>query len=138
MPTYQQLVRHGRKKKIHRRTGRAPALEGCPQKSAVILRVFVVKPKKPNSANRRLARVRVSNGREVTVYIPGIGGPLGEHDQVLIRGGRRPDLPGVRHEIIRGSLRSAPIGGPKVDGVTVRRNQGRSHYSVQRPGQSEG
>jgi small subunit ribosomal protein S12 len=102
MPTINQLVRNGRKK-IKRKTN-SPALKGCPQKRGVCTRVYTTTPKKPNSALRKVARVRLTNGMEVTSYIPGEGHNLQEHSSVLIRGGRVKDLPGVRYHIIRGTL----------------------------------
>jgi small subunit ribosomal protein S12 len=122
MPTINQLIRKGRqsvKKKI-----RTPALRGCPQKRGVCIRVYTSTPKKPNSALRKVARVRLTNGIEVTSYIPGIGHNLQEHSVVLIRGGRVKDLPGIRYHIIRGTLDSA--------GVENRR-RGRSKYGAKRP-----
>src|SRR4051812_7139614 len=102
MPTIQQLIRSARKK-ISKRT-KSPALESCPQKRGVCTRVYTTTPKKPNSALRKVARVRLNNGVEVTAYIPGIGHNLQEHSVVLIRGGRVKDLPGVRYHIVRGTL----------------------------------
>jgi small subunit ribosomal protein S12 len=122
MPTINQLVRFGREK-VKTKT-KAPALEGCPQKRGVCIRVGTMTPKKPNSALRKIARVRLSNGMEVTAYIPGIGHNLQEHSVVLIRGGRVKDLPGIRYHIIRGTLDAA--------GVENRR-QGRSKYGAKRP-----
>lgn len=122
MPTINQLVRHGRKKMIKRTT--TPAMKGCPQKRGVCVRVYTTTPKKPNSALRKVARVRLTNGIEVTSYIPGIGHNLQEHSVVLIRGGRVKDLPGVRYHIIRGTLDTL--------GVNDRR-QGRSKYGAKRP-----
>ena len=122
MPTIQQLVRKGRKKQIKK--GTAPALKGCPQKRGVCVRVYTSTPKKPNSALRKVARVRLTNGMEVTTYIPGEGHNLQEHSVVLIRGGRVKDLPGVRYHIIRGVL--------DTQGVKDRR-QRRSKYGVKRP-----
>lgn len=122
MPTIAQLVREGRKK-VKRRT-KSPALMGCPQKRGVCTRVYTTTPKKPNSALRKVARVRLTNGMEVTAYIPGVGHNLQEHSIVLIRGGRVKDLPGVRYHIIRGALDAA--------GVNDRR-QGRSKYGTKRP-----
>jgi small subunit ribosomal protein S12 len=122
MPTINQLVRQGRKK-ITKRTN-TPALKGCPQKRGVCVRVYTTTPKKPNSALRKVARVRLTNGIEVTSYIPGIGHNLQEHSVVLIRGGRVKDLPGVRYHVIRGTLDTL--------GVTERR-QGRSKYGAKRP-----
>lgn len=122
MPTVNQLVRKGRqsvKKKV-----KTPALRGCPQKRGVCIRVYTSTPKKPNSALRKVARVRLTNGIEVTSYIPGIGHNLQEHSVVLVRGGRVKDLPGIRYHIIRGTLDSA--------GVEDRR-RGRSKYGAKRP-----
>lgn len=122
MPTINQLVRKGRSRV--RRKSAAPALKGCPQKRGVCTRVYATTPKKPNSALRKVARVRLTNGMEVTSYIPGEGHNLQEHNSVLIRGGRVKDLPGVRYHIIRGTLDST--------GVSDRR-QGRSKYGAKRP-----
>ena len=122
MPTINQLVKKGRlqvKKK-----NKTPALKGCPQRRGVCIRVYTSTPKKPNSALRKVARVRLTNGIEVTSYIPGIGHNLQEHSVVLIRGGRVKDLPGIRYHIIRGTLDSA--------GVEDRR-RGRSKYGAKRP-----
>src|SRR5574341_209400 len=122
MPTTNQLVRFGREKiKSHTKT---PALTVSPQKRGVCVRVYTTTPKKPNSALRKVARVRLTNGIEVTSYIPGVGHNLQEHSVVLIRGGRVKDLPGVRYHIIRGTLDSI--------GVQERR-QGRSKYGAKRP-----
>jgi small subunit ribosomal protein S12 len=122
MPTINQLVRK-RRKKITKRTN-TPALQSCPQKRGVCVRVYTTTPKKPNSALRKVARVRLTNGIEVTSYIPGIGHNLQEHSVVLIRGGRVKDLPGVRYHIVRGTLDAL--------GVADRR-QGRSKYGAKRP-----
>jgi len=122
MPTINQLVRN-RRKQITKRTN-TPALQSCPQKRGVCVRVYTTTPKKPNSALRKVARVRLTNGIEVTSYIPGIGHNLQEHSVVLIRGGRVKDLPGVRYHIIRGTLDTL--------GVNDRR-QGRSKYGAKRP-----
>ncbi len=122
MPTINQLVRYGRK--IVQKADKAPALRGNPQKRGVCTRVYTTTPKKPNSALRKVARVRLTNGYEVTSYIPGEGHNLQEHSIVLIRGGRVKDLPGVRYHIIRGTLDAA--------GVSDRR-QGRSKYGAKRP-----
>jgi small subunit ribosomal protein S12 len=122
MPTIGQLVREGREKQ--RRKNSAPALQGCPQKRGVCIRVYTTTPKKPNSALRKVARVRLTNGIEVTSYIPGVGHNLQEHSVVLIRGGRVKDLPGVRYHIIRGTLDSI--------GVQERR-QSRSKYGAKKP-----
>ena len=122
MPTINQLVRYGREKK--RKKSSAPALQGCPQKRGVCTRVYTVTPKKPNSALRKVARVRLTNGIEVTAYIPGIGHNLQEHSIVLVRGGRVKDLPGVRYHIIRGALDCAGVEG---------RRQSRSKYGTKKP-----
>ncbi len=122
MPTINQLVRRGRKKSVKKTN--TPALKGSPQKRGVCVRVYTSTPKKPNSALRKVARVRLTNGIEVTSYIPGIGHNLQEHSVVLIRGGRVKDLPGVRYHVIRGTLDTL--------GVTDRR-QGRSKYGAKRP-----
>src|SRR3970040_2659149 len=107
MPTIQQLVRHGRK--VRKAKTKSPALKGSPQRRGVCTRVYTMTPKKPNSALRKVARVRLTNGIEVTVYIPGVGHNLQEHSIVLIRGGRVKDLPGVRYHIIRGTLDAAGV-----------------------------
>ena len=122
MPTFSQLVRHGRKR-IKNKTA-TPALQSCPQKRGVCTRVYTSTPKKPNSALRKVARVRLTNGIEVTTYIPGVGHNLQEHSIVLIRGGRVKDLPGVRYHVIRGTLDAAGVGN---------RKQGRSKYGTKRP-----
>lgn len=122
MPTINQLVRHGRKKQKIRTT--VPALQQCPQKRGVCIRVYTTTPKKPNSALRKVARVRLTNGIEVTSYIPGEGHNLQEHSVVLIRGGRVKDLPGVRYHIVRGKLDTQGVNG---------RNQSRSKYGTKRP-----
>jgi small subunit ribosomal protein S12 len=122
MPTINQLVRKGRKKAAKK--DKAPALEQNPQKRGVCTRVYTTTPKKPNSALRKVARVRLTNGYEVTAYIPGEGHNLQEHSIVLIRGGRVKDLPGVRYHIIRGKLDAA--------GVTDRKRS-RSKYGAKRP-----
>jgi small subunit ribosomal protein S12 len=122
MPTISQLVRESREKQRPKNT--APALQSCPQKRGVCTRVYTSTPKKPNSALRKVARVRLTNGIEVTSYIPGVGHNLQEHSVVLIRGGRVKDLPGVRYHIVRGTLDSI--------GVQERR-QGRSKYGAKRP-----
>jgi small subunit ribosomal protein S12 len=122
MPTINQLVRIGRRKAAAK--DKAPALEGNPQKRGVCTRVYTTTPKKPNSALRKVARVRLTNGYEVTAYIPGEGHNLQEHSIVLIRGGRVKDLPGVRYHIIRGKLDAA--------GVTDRKKS-RSKYGAKRP-----
>ena len=122
MPTINQLVRKGRKKLAKKR--KAPALQACPQKRGVCVRVYTSTPKKPNSALRKVARVRLTNGIEVTSYIPGEGHNLQEHSVVLIRGGRVKDLPGVRYHIIRGTLDAVGVAG---------RNQRRSKYGAKKP-----
>jgi small subunit ribosomal protein S12 len=122
MPTINQLVRQGRKKQVKR--SNTPSLKGCPQKRGVCVRVYTTTPKKPNSALRKVARVRLTNGLEVTSYIPGIGHNLQEHSVVLIRGGRVKDLPGVRYHIIRGTLDTLGVAD---------RKQGRSKYGAKRP-----
>jgi small subunit ribosomal protein S12 len=122
MPTISQLVRDGRRG-IKRKTS-APALTGSPQKRGVCIRVYTTTPKKPNSALRKVARVRLTNGIEVTTYIPGIGHNLQEHSVVLIRGGRVKDLPGVRYHIIRGTLDSVGVQD---------RKQSRSKYGAKKP-----
>ena len=121
MPTLSQLVRKGRKK-IQEKNN-VPALQACPQKRGVCTRVYTTTPKKPNSALRKVARVRLTNGMEVTSYIPGIGHNLQEHSVVLLRGGRVKDLPGVRYHIIRGTL--------DAQGVAERK-QGRSKYGTKK------
>jgi len=122
MPTINQLIRKGREK-LKKRTA-APALQSCPQKRGVCVRVYTTTPKKPNSALRKVARVRLTNGIEVTTYIPGVGHNLQEHSIVMIRGGKVKDLPGVRYHIIRGTLDSM--------GVADRR-RGRSKYGAKKP-----
>ena len=122
MPTVNQLIRKGRKKQIKKTS--APALQRCPQKRGVCTRVMTFTPKKPNSALRKVARVRLTNGVEVTAYIPGIGHNLQEHSVVLIRGGRVKDLPGVRYHILRGTLDTLGVEN---------RKQSRSKYGVKRP-----
>ena len=122
MPTINQLVRN-RRKKISKRSA-TPALQNCPQKRGVCVRVYTTTPKKPNSALRKVARVRLTNGIEVTSYIPGIGHNLQEHSVVLIRGGRVKDLPGVRYHIVRGALDTLGVNN---------RQQGRSKYGAKRP-----
>ena len=111
MPTINQLVRKGRKKQLKK--NKVPALKGCPQKRGVCTRVYTTTPKKPNSALRKVARVRLSNGFEVTAYIPGEGHNLQEHSVVLIRGGRVKDLPGVRYHILRGNLDTQGVANRK-------------------------
>ena len=122
MPTINQLVRMGREK-MKTRTA-SPALQSCPQKRGVCVRVYTSTPKKPNSALRKVARVRLTNGVEVTTYIPGVGHNLQEHSIVLIRGGRVKDLPGVRYHVVRGTLDSVGVEG---------RKQSRSKYGQKRP-----
>jgi small subunit ribosomal protein S12 len=122
MPTFHQLVRRGRTQKRKRST--APDLMKSPQKRAVCLRVYTATPKKPNSALRKVARVRLTNGREVNAYIPGVGHALQEHSVVLVRGGRVKDLPGVRYHIVRGALDATGVAD---------RHKSRSKYGAKRP-----
>ena len=122
MPTIQQLVRKGRTKIQDK--SKAPALDACPQRRGVCVRVYTTTPKKPNSAMRKVARVRLTNGKEVNAYIPGEGHNLQEQSIVLIRGGRVKDLPGVRYHLVRGTLDAAGVNG---------RLQGRSKYGAKRP-----
>ena len=122
MPTFNQLVRKGRKTPADKTD--SPALQRCPQRRGVCTRVYTTTPKKPNSALRKVARVRLTNSIEVTTYIPGVGHNLQEHSIVLIRGGRVKDLPGVRYHVVRGALDTA--------GVTERK-QSRSKYGAKRP-----
>ena len=122
MPTINQLIRKGRQEQSKRT--KTPALKGAPQKRGVCTRVYTTTPKKPNSALRKVARVRLVNGMEVTAYIPGIGHNLQEHSIVLVRGGRVKDLPGVRYHIIRGTLDSEGVAN---------RNQSRSKYGAKKP-----
>ena len=122
MPTINQLVRNGRKS--FEKKSKSPLLENCPQKRGVCLSVKTTSPKKPNSALRKIARVRLSNGTEGTCYIPGIGHNLQEHSVVLVRGGRVKDLPGVRYHIVRGALDTAGV---------AKRAQSRSKYGAKRP-----
>ncbi len=122
MPTINQLVRKGRKKQT--RKSKSRVLEGCPFKRGVCLQVKTMTPKKPNSALRKIARVRLSNGKEITAYIPGEGHNLQEHSIVLIRGGRVKDLPGVRYHIVRGVLDTVGVDG---------RRRSRSKYGTKRP-----
>ncbi len=122
MPTIQQLIRYSRKK-IKNKTD-SPALRACPQRRGVCIRVYTTTPKKPNSAIRKVARVRLTSGFEITAYIPGIGHNLQEHSVVLVRGGRVKDLPGVRYKIIRGTLDTISVS---------ERSQSRSKYGVKKP-----
>lgn len=122
MPTIQQLIR-SKRKQIKTKT-KSPALQACPQRRGVCTRVYTTTPKKPNSATRKVARVRLTSGFEVTAYIPGIGHELQEHASVLIRGGRVKDLPGVRYHIIRGTLDSSAVRN---------RTRSRSKYGVKKP-----
>ena len=122
MPTINQMIKRGRTSLRSRKT--APALQNCPQKRGVCVRVFTTTPKKPNSALRKVARVRLTNGMEVTAYIPGIGHNLQEHSVVLIRGGRVKDLPGVRYHVVRGVLDTLGVQD---------RKQARSKYGTKRP-----
>ena len=121
MPTINQLVRHGREVEVIK--SKSPAMQNCPQRRGVCTRVYTTTPKKPNSALRKVARVRLTNGIEVTAYIPGVGHNLQEHSIVLVRGGRVKDLPGVRYKIIRGSLDTQGVRG---------RKQARSRYGAKR------
>jgi small subunit ribosomal protein S12 len=122
MPTIQQLIRHGRKPQKQR--SKSADLQAAPQRRGVCLRVFTQTPKKPNSALRKVARVRLTNGREVNAYIPGVGHNLQEHSVVLVRGGRVKDLPGVRYHIVRGTLDTTGVAD---------RHRGRSKYGAKRP-----
>ena len=122
MPTIQQLVRKGRQDKVEKTN--TPALKGSPQRRGVCTRVYTTTPKKPNSALRKVARVRLTSGVEVTAYIPGVGHNLQVHSIVLVRGGRVKDLPGVRYHIVRGTLDASGVNG---------RNQSRSKYGTKRP-----
>lgn len=122
MPTISQLVRKGREELTKKSS--SPALKECPQKRGVCTRVYTTTPKKPNSALRKVARVRLTHGTEVTAYIPGIGHNLQEHSVTLVRGGRVKDLPGVRYHIVRGALDAAGVAN---------RNQARSKYGAKRP-----
>ncbi|MDJ0786953.1 MAG: 30S ribosomal protein S12 [Myxococcota bacterium] len=122
MPTVQQLVRKGRVNK--RKTSKAADLQASPQRRGVCIRVYTQTPKKPNSALRKICRVRLTNGKEITAYIPGVGHTLQEHSVVLVRGGRVKDLPGVRYHIVRGTLDSTGVSD---------RKQGRSKYGAKRP-----
>jgi len=126
MPTIQQLVRKGRKTLTS--TSKSRALESCPQRRGVCVRVYTTTPKKPNSAMRKVARVRLTNGKEVNAYIPGEGHNLQEHSIVLVRGGRVKDLPGVRYHIVRGTLDTQGVGD---------RTQRRSKYGTKRPKQKK-
>nr|YP_010290493.1 ribosomal protein S12 [Centrolepis aristata]YP_010290537.1 ribosomal protein S12 [Centrolepis aristata]ULQ64482.1 ribosomal protein S12 [Centrolepis aristata]ULQ64483.1 ribosomal protein S12 [Centrolepis aristata] len=122
MPTTRQLIRKARQPKGN--VKKSPALKGCPQRRGICTRVYTINPKKPNSAQRKVARVRLTSRLEITAYIPGIGHNLQEHSVVLVRGGRVKDLPGVRYHIVRGTL----------DAVGVKnRQQGRSKYGVKKP-----
>jgi small subunit ribosomal protein S12 len=123
MPTIQQLVRKGRRSKRRKET--TPALKGAPQRRGVCTRVFTTTPKKPNSALRKVARVRLTTGIEVTAYIPGEGHNLQEHSIVLLRGGRVKDLPGVRYKVVRGTLDTSGVG---------QRRQSRSRYGAKKEG----
>lgn len=122
MPTKQQLVRKGRRSEVEK--SKSILLDSCPQKRGVCTSVTTTTPKKPNSAQRKIARVRLSNGKDTTCYIPGEGHNLQEHNVVLVRGGRVPDLPGVRYHIVRGALDTAAV---------QKRKQSRSKYGAKRP-----
>ncbi|MFH1038643.1 MAG: 30S ribosomal protein S12 [PVC group bacterium] len=128
MPTINQLVRRGRRCAVKKR--KAPALEKCPQRRGVCLMVKTATPKKPNSALRKIARVRLTNNMEITAYIPGVGHNLQEHSLVLVRGGRVKDLPGVRYHIVRGALDCMGVEGDKEGRPRAR---SRSLYGVKRP-----
>nr|YP_009338913.1 ribosomal protein S12 [Pelargonium endlicherianum]YP_009338981.1 ribosomal protein S12 [Pelargonium endlicherianum]API84916.1 ribosomal protein S12 [Pelargonium endlicherianum]API84977.1 ribosomal protein S12 [Pelargonium endlicherianum] len=122
MPTSNQLLRNSRQPV--RKTKKTPALRGCPQRRGRCSKVYIISPKKPNSANRKVARVRLTSGFEITAYIPGVGHNVQEHSVVLVRGGRVKDLPGVRYHIVRGTLDAAGVKD---------RKQGRSKYGVKKP-----
>jgi len=122
VPTISQLIKDGRKRA--KKKSKAPALQNCPQKRGVCVRVYTTTPKKPNSALRKVARIRLTNGIEVTGYIPGEGHTLQEHSVILVRGGRVKDLPGVRYHIVRGTLDSTGVAN---------RRQGRSKYGAKKP-----
>ncbi|SFE63071.1 30S ribosomal protein S12 [Thermoflexibacter ruber] len=122
MPTIQQLVRKGRENKSYK--SKSPALDSCPQRRGVCTKVYTTTPKKPNSAMRKVAKVRLTNSKEILAYIPGEGHNLQEHSIVLVRGGRVKDLPGVRYHIVRGALDTAGVNG---------RKQSRSLYGAKRP-----
>lgn len=131
LPTIRQLIRHGRQKRKNKT--KAPDLQGNPQKRGVVLQARVIKPKKPNSAHRKVARIRLTNGAEVTAYIPGEGHNIQEHSVVLIRGGRAKDLPGVKYHVIRGVLDVHGAIGPKERIEAGQgRNQMRSKYGVKK------
>ena len=130
MPTISQLIRKGRQDKLYKTA--SPALKSCPQRRGVCVRVYTTTPKKPNSALRKVCRVRLTNGMEVTSYIPGEGHNLQEHSVVLIRGGRVKDLPGVRYHVVRGTLDAAGAIGPSSTNK-MDRNRKRSKYGVKRP-----
>lgn len=133
MPTINQLVRLGREKQ--KAKSKAPALNGSPQRRGVCVRVYTTKPKKPNSANRKTARVRLSNGMEITAYIPGEDHNLQEHSVVLVRGGRVKDLPGVKYHIVRGALDAngaTPTDNVSEQGPKFPRRQSRSKYGVKK------
>ena len=130
MPTINQLVRKGRE--VIKRKSKSGALKRCPQRRGVCTRVWTVTPKKPNSALRKVARVKLTSGFEVTAYIPGIGHNLAEHSVVLIRGGRVKDLPGVRYHVVRGTLDASGANGPSSTNK-ANRNRKRSKYGVKRP-----
>ena len=131
MPTFNQLIKN--KRKHQKRKNKTPALEGCPQKRGAVIRVYVVEPKKPNSAKRRVVRVRLTNGMTVSAYDPGEGTNIQEHSVVLIRGGRVKDLPGVRYHVVRGTLDSSGANGPtSTSQEKVYRNVSRSKYGVKK------
>ena len=138
MPTINQLVRLGRE--AVRKKSKTPAMQACPQKRGVCIRVYTTTPKKPNSALRKVARVRLTNGLEVTSYIPGVGHNLQEHSIVMIRGGRVKDLPGVRYHIIRGTLDTAGVEGRKQSrskyGAKATEGRGGLRHAQDRGGQA--
>ena len=130
MPTINQLVRQGRE--VEKVKSKSPAMQNSPQRRGVCTRVYTTTPKKPNSALRKVARVRLTSGIEVTAYIPGVGHNLQEHSVVLIRGGRVKDLPGVRYHVVRGTLDASGASGPSSTNKATR-NRKRSKYGVKRP-----
>lgn len=138
MPTINQLCKRGRK--VQKAKCKCPALKGCPQKRGVVLQLKVVNPKKPNSANRVVVRVRLTTGDLITAYVPGEKNNLQEHSCVLIRGGRVKDLPGVRYHVIRGALDASPGEGPTNTDVNkaITRKQSRSKYGVKKDNKPKG
>lgn len=131
MPTINQLVRNGRKKQKNK--SKAPALQGAPQRGGVILRCYIAKPKKPNSADRKVVRVKLTNGMEVTAYVPGEDHDLTEHNRVLVRGGRVKDLPGVKYHVVRGAADYDCAGVAPKGTIKKPRRQSRSKYGVKKP-----